>query len=494
MSWPSEIPWPLEMTWPLDMPWPYAAAIVLFLVLGGLLPVRASRRRSSFHLRNSTAMALFFIMGLDSLRFVLPSVLVCLVFLAVAARRRRRRSLFRRLVLPPGSTFARTSLRLLLDTAFLVTGLFAGWWVYRRLGGGQLPFPLAVIRDVLVFMATSTALSLAIAVQNEFYYRLFSDPVLEASSVPKELAFLPSDAPLYRLMLVMGTPLQLVAQFFYLSYGLPGLLGALLWFALAIALHGALLKERLRLHRVFRELEASQRALILGEVSGRIVHQTRHQLGLIGISTHLIREAMKDAAPDRARILTQLEQLDGVAREMRRMLSEDLEARRGEDAPEPSEERRPEGKPVSLRDLVREEVERLRGRAEERGLELIVEAESSGLVAGSPSSAEKLSQGIFNVVENALAAARRSVSVRLVEDGALVSLIVTDDGPGIPPEILPRAAEPFVTTKDEGSGMGLFLATAAAARFGGELVLENQPRGGLRATFRLPVGSGLVLS
>jgi len=478
--------------WPLGMPWPYAAAMVFGLVAGGLLPVRASPRRSSFHFRNSAAMALFFILGLEALRLVLLSALVSLVLLLVAAWPRCRRSRFGRLVLPPGSTLPRISLRLLRDTAFLAFSFGAGWCVSRWLGAGELPFSLSSKRDVLVFMATSTTLSLATAAQNEVYYRLFSDPVPETSSVPKEFAFLPSDAPLYRLMLVMGTPLQLLAQFFFLSYGPLGLVFALLWIALAIEVHGALLKERQRLIQVFRELEASQRALILGELSARIVHQTRHQLGLIGISTHLIRDALKQATPDRDKVRAQAERLDGVARELRRMLSDDLGARRteeaGEDVPETAEDRRPEERRVSVRDLVQEEVERLRGRAEQRGLALTVEAESPGLVVGTPANAERLSQGIFNVVENALAAARRSVSVRLVEEGTMVSLSVSDDGPGIPSEILPRAAEPFVTTKDEGSGMGLYLATAAAARFGGKLVLENQPHGGLCATFRLPVG------
>ena len=486
------------MPWPLGMPWPYATAILLFLVAGGLLPVRASPRRSSFHVRNSTAMALFFIMGLEALRPVLLSFLLSQVLLLVAAWPRCRSSRFGRLVLPPGSTLTRISLRLLRDTAFLVASFGAGWCVSRWLGAGALPFSLSGKRDVLVFMAVSTTLSLASAAQNEVYYRLFSDPVPEASSLPREFAFLPSDAPLYRVMLVMGTPLQLLAQFFFLSYGPLGLVCALLWFALASALHGALLEERMRLHRVFRELQASQRALILREVSARIVHQTRHQLGLIGIGTHLIGDALKEATLDRAKVRAQLERLDGVARDLRHMLSDDLGARRteeaGEDVSEAAEDRRPEEKRVCLRDLVQEEVERLRGRAEQRGLALTVEAESPGLVAGSPANAESLSQGIFNVVENALAAARSSVSLRLVEEGSMISLSVTDDGPGIASEVLPRAAEPFVTTKDEGSGMGLFLATAAAARFGGQLVLENQPHGGLRATFRLPVGGSEAMA
>jgi signal transduction histidine kinase len=458
---------------------------MVFLVGGGLFPVRASRRRSSFHLRNSTAMAAFFVLGLESLWLVLPAAgaSILLIFLSALVR---GRSLVRRLVLPSWETAGSASARLARDTVFLVTGLLASGWVYGHVGRGIFPLPLASLRDLLAFMVTSTTAAVAIASLNEVYYRLFSDPVLEATAVPKELAFLPSDAPLYRLMLISGSPLQILAQVFYLSYGPPGLLFALGWFALAIALHGALLKERLRLHQAFRELEASQRALAVQDLTGRIVHQTRHQLGLIGISTHLIREALKGTPPERAKVLTQLDRLEGVATDLRRMLSEELGPPRAEEAPGEGPEVGGERRALALRELVNEEAERLRGKADQLGLTLTVQAETAGLVAGRLADAEQLGQGLFNVLENALAAARSTVSVELKEEAGSVVLTVLDDGPGIPPDILARAAEPFVTTKEEGSGMGLFIADAAARRCGGGLILENLPRGGLRATFRLP--------
>jgi signal transduction histidine kinase len=322
------------------------------------------------------------------------------------------------------------------------------------------------------------------AVLNEAYHHFFSAPVPQASAVPRELAFLPSDAPLYRLMLVSGSSLQILAQFLYLSYGEAALFFALGWFALAIRVHEALLKERLRLHRAFRELEASHRALAGGEPTARIVHQTRHQLGLIGISTHLIREGLRSARPDRAKILEQLGRLDGVVAALRRMLSEAQEPPRGgeeADAPE-----RPPAPVLSLRDLVNEEVERLRGKAQQLGVALVLRPGPAGLLPRPGGDTEPLGQGIFNVIENALAAARRSVCV-LVEDAeAEVRVVVEDDGPGMPADVLRRAGEPFVTTKEEGTGLGLFVAAAAARRWGGSLTLENRREGGLRAIFRLP--------
>ena len=62
-------------------------------------------------------------------------------------------------------------------------------------------------------------------------------------------------------------------------------------------------------------------------------------------------------------------------------------------------------------------------------------------------------------------------------------------GPGMPPEILPVLFDPFVTTKVNGSGLGLALVTKIVGDHGG--VIDNESRPG-RTRFRvlLPVASG----
>jgi signal transduction histidine kinase len=73
-------------------------------------------------------------------------------------------------------------------------------------------------------------------------------------------------------------------------------------------------------------------------------------------------------------------------------------------------------------------------------------------------------------------------------DGDVVELCVDDDGPGIPPEQIARAFEPWVRLREQGSGQGLGLAIARdlAERDGATLALANRPEGGLRACLRLP--------
>jgi signal transduction histidine kinase len=82
------------------------------------------------------------------------------------------------------------------------------------------------------------------------------------------------------------------------------------------------------------------------------------------------------------------------------------------------------------------------------------------------------------------------IDVRIAIDPVTrrVLLIVEDDGPGIPPHVLPRLFEPFFTTKPvgKGTGLGLSISYDIVHRMGGEMVAENRPEGGARFKIGFP--------
>ena len=81
-----------------------------------------------------------------------------------------------------------------------------------------------------------------------------------------------------------------------------------------------------------------------------------------------------------------------------------------------------------------------------------------------------------------------TISTAMVESG--VRIEVADDGPGIPPEHLPRIFNPFFTTKQpgDGRGLGLSVAHSIVTEHGGRIWAENRPGGGALFTIDLPIG------
>ncbi|MBW2740132.1 MAG: ATP-binding protein, partial [Deltaproteobacteria bacterium] len=67
-----------------------------------------------------------------------------------------------------------------------------------------------------------------------------------------------------------------------------------------------------------------------------------------------------------------------------------------------------------------------------------------------------------------------------------------DNGPGIAEELLPDVLfEPFKTSKDGGSGIGLWQVKRMAASLGGSVSAENRLEGGARFVIRLPLAAGV---
>lgn len=74
-------------------------------------------------------------------------------------------------------------------------------------------------------------------------------------------------------------------------------------------------------------------------------------------------------------------------------------------------------------------------------------------------SKEKVGQVILNIIRNAAQAIsyKGNITIRTRLDNGTVVISIEDDGPGIPPEVLPHIFKPFFTTKHQGDGMGLGL-------------------------------------
>jgi signal transduction histidine kinase len=94
---------------------------------------------------------------------------------------------------------------------------------------------------------------------------------------------------------------------------------------------------------------------------------------------------------------------------------------------------------------------------------------------------EQFKRVLVNLLQNAIEAlegpGRVAVTI-LPSAGDRVQVTVTDTGPGIPAEYLPRVTEPFFTTKRGGTGLGLAIAARIMERLGGRLSVTSTPGAG----------------
>lgn len=99
-----------------------------------------------------------------------------------------------------------------------------------------------------------------------------------------------------------------------------------------------------------------------------------------------------------------------------------------------------------------------------------------------PRSPELL-HGTHNLVSNALRHAAGKVIVSAGESPADLWIRIEDDGPGFPPELLPRLGDPFLGpsfSRSGSTGLGVFIATTLLERTGARLSFRNRPAGGAR--------------
>ncbi len=249
--------------------------------------------------------------------------------------------------------------------------------------------------------------------------------------------------------------------------------------------------ETVRRAAEVRLFDASRLAT-LGEMASSIAHEINQPLAVIRLAAETLHEEFQLAAPDAVpaelrefagrkleRIASQTERASTIIRDLR------IFARKPDDQPTPF------SVPEALRgaaDLVHEQL-RLASVAIELRLD-----EACGQVLGH---ANRLQQVVINLVLNARDAMLEKPgdtppAIRLhaypKPDGSGVIVDVEDNGPGIPPKVLPRLFEPFFTTKPggKGTGLGLSISYEIVRQMGGTISAENLAGRGARFRFTLP--------
>ncbi|MDB5656389.1 MAG: sensor histidine kinase [Tardiphaga sp.] len=128
-------------------------------------------------------------------------------------------------------------------------------------------------------------------------------------------------------------------------------------------------------------------------------------------------------------------------------------------------------------------------RPKQNTIDIVMAVEPGLVVLGNEG---KVHQVIVNLVDNAMDAMRHTAEPRLsiaaFRLGDKIQIEISDNGGGIPDDIIDRIFEPFFTTKrvGDGTGLGLWISYGIVREHDGELRAENGPEGKTKFSFALP--------
>lgn len=236
-----------------------------------------------------------------------------------------------------------------------------------------------------------------------------------------------------------------------------------------------LAQKREELEEAYRELQISSERLLrserlaaIGQLAAQITHEIRNPLNAIGLNLELLEEDIQQLPNSSEGIAVLQATLDEVER-LTLITEEYLRFAR---LPPPRLES------ADINPILQDTMEFLSSELLERGIHWDIQlAPSLPLINVD---LQQLRQALLNLLRNAMQAADSEtgregelfVSTEVLENG--VEIVIRDNGPGIPQEIQEEIFDPFYSTKEEGTGLGLPLTQQIIVGHGGSIVCHSE--------------------
>jgi len=241
--------------------------------------------------------------------------------------------------------------------------------------------------------------------------------------------------------------------------------------AMAVALERARAGERVR-----RQVLAAERHAVFAHLARGVAHDVNNALGSVLPLVQQIQADLEARRLDPGTLQEDLREIEHSLEVCRRIFAGMLRWARGTAA---------HGGSCDAGRAVRNAVEVLDGMMRRAGVKLNLEL-ADGLPPARGSLAE-MEQLFLNLATNAIEAMPRGGTLRIAMrlDGERIRAEVEDTGRGIPAAQLTQVEEPFVTTKENGTGLGLPTCRSILSGIGGDMRLASEPGRGTRVTVEL---------
>lgn len=230
-------------------------------------------------------------------------------------------------------------------------------------------------------------------------------------------------------------------------------------------------RERFKLKE---QLNRARHLSELGEMTAVISHEIRNPLGIIRSSADLLKKKMAALDPTNTIpgiIVEEVGRLNNIITDFLKF----------------ARPKTPDFNPCRVERILEKNLSALSRQLEQSGhrCELSLEGDPPEIIADQ----DLLYQAFLNILINAIQAMPQggTVRIRVASGDDHVAVVFEDEGSGILEENLEKVWDPFFTTKDKGTGLGLGIVRKIIDAHGGRLSLANQKPGGIRLSVELPL-------
>ncbi len=225
-------------------------------------------------------------------------------------------------------------------------------------------------------------------------------------------------------------------------------------------------------------LNNAERAAVIGRLTSAIAHEIRNPLNFINLSIDHVRSKYPPADPvDAERFARLLTSIKEETARLNRLVTDVLNFGRPAHL---------NVRTTDLREVMESVLAIVRTQADEQGVVLTTDIPPAP--AEIEGDAEKLKSCFSNIVINAIQAmpngGHLDVEIRDEPGGLVVS--IHDTGVGIPEGALDRVFEPYYSTKDTGTGLGLAVTKKIVEEHGGRIRVRSEPGAGTTFEVNLP--------